>query len=632
MTVTRRGSGPVESTESVLASAFRWRVVPVLLALGLSTGLAVAAGGSDLRSFANANAAGAGNFGDANSARAWDTKFLGGRMNLNSRGPLGEYPVAEVPADSPTHWRTATLDNYTGEGWQVAGTPALNFTVTPAADGTSLTTDGEDSAEDYSSGVTPDESAYPATEAPATEAPVTGAPQTPQAQSTPIDDLPANPDLDLSNPADPGDFGIGDPAPESSSAQGTTGGADSLGQLTRQAGVTRTDRVVIRGNGTAQLIAPGRVIAAELPAEYAQRTFVSTGDRVLLPGKDGDEYSVSNLVYPDTSRQASLGTAATSSVAAVQASSIDPRYLQVPETLPTRVRALGQQLIGSAPTQFAAVRAVEERLSQMMTYTLDAAVPPEGRDVVDFSLFESHQGYCEHFASAEVMLLRSGGIPARMVVGYLAEGQDLTGPGRQLIRQAQAHAWVEVWFPGIGWVTSEATPAGGVEQGFLESMNSAFTRTMNDIAEKSTSFVTGVVGPAVLAGVLLLFWLFRRPLFRLMAKIRGRGLRGSKEGSPRIDPDLRKAFAELESALAARGAARAENETLGALQDRLVGSRYFTEPEQKAALELAFGVLNRALYDQKPPSRSDCLQAARIFEEEAGRQPVASLGHSAQLM
>lgn len=592
-----------DSTESSLTSAFRWRVVPVLLAIALSAGLAGAAAGSELRNFRGGNASANPNQSYNNNARAWESKFLGGRMNLNSRGPLSETPVAEVPVGSPMHWRTATLDYYNGEGWQVTGAPSLTTNLSPRADGVHLTAEGDDSAD-----FTP-----------------------PQNSQNPAPEIPSQaPDEDLTNPADPGDFGIGD------SGTGGFGGASSLEtpEDSDQTGSERTDQVVIRGNGTSQLIAPGRLVSAELPADYAERTFVSTGDRVLLPSQADDTYSVTSLVYPDSAIPGTLGAAATDAVLSSRTSTIDPRYLQAPDNLPQRVRELGQQLVVSAPNRLAAVKAVEARLAEMMSYTLDAPIPPDGQDSVDFALFDSGQGYCEHYASAEVMMLRAAGIPARMVVGYLADGSDATDDGRQVIRQAQAHAWVEVWFPRAGWVTSDPTPPGGVGEGFLESMNSAFNRVMNDLGERAAAFATGVVGPVFLGAVLLVLWVFRRFLLRWA----GRLLAPRKaEVASSYDADLRKAFLGMESALAARGAARAENETLSAFRDRIIGPRHYTAIEQKDDLERAFDVLTRALYAPVPPDRDECLRAAAIFDREAERQraddqPVVSLGQSAQLM
>ncbi|MCD5309903.1 transglutaminase-like domain-containing protein [Kineosporia babensis] len=623
-TVTRRGTGPVESTESALAAAFRWRLVPVILAIALSSGLAFVAGGAELQNLGNANAAGAAADQSAsNNTRAWETKFLGGRMNLNSRGPLGDYPVAEVPADSPSHWRTANLDFYNGEGWQVTGNPGLRTTVTQSGDRALLTTDGDDSANTSGENPYSEDQTGPETS------------QIPEPNATP----PVNPDEDLTNPADPGDLGIGNDDLGVTEDFGLDGGANTLDGNTvdendaDQSGNTRTDQVVIRGNGTSQLIAPGRVLSADLPSDYAERTFVSTGDRVLLPSEDEDSYTVSSLVYPDTSNPASIGTAFSD-----DNTGVDPRYLQVPENLPVRVRDLGQQLVSAAPDRLAAVKAVEARLAETMSYTLDAPVPPPGRDAVDFALFESHQGFCEHYASAAVMLLRSGGIPARMVVGYLAQGQELLDGGRQMIRQAQAHAWAEVWFPGVGWVTSEATPPGGLQRGFLDGLNQTFNRVTNDLVTRASAFFSGVLGPVLLAGVLLGLWLFRRFLLRRIAQLIARFRKHEPIGDvrPPYDPALRKAFQDLETALAAQGAARADNETLTELRNRLVGPRYYTAPEQKDALEGAFDVLNRALYSATTPGSEECRRAAAVFEQETERlnqaQPVASLGQSAQLM
>ncbi|MBT0771323.1 transglutaminase domain-containing protein [Kineosporia sp. J2-2] len=565
MTLTGPPHAPAESG---LAPAVRWRFVPVLLAMTVSCCLLGAAAASGLARIAQNSSFSGGGGAATNSARAWQSKFLGGRMNLNSRGPLSENAVAEVPLDAPAHWRTATLDRYNGVGWGTTGTGGISTSLSQGADGVELRTSGDDSA---------------------------------QTAQTPDD--------------------------------GSTG--------TGQLGSTRSDRVVIRGSGTAQVISPGRLVSADLPGDYAERTFVSNGDRVLLSAQDNDEYEVTSLVYPDVYREASLGTAADDEVG-VSSSTIDERWLQVPVTLPQRVRDLGTQLAAGATSRLAAVRAVEARLGRMMTYTLDAPVPTGGQDAVDFALFDSRQGYCEHFASAEIMLLRSAGIPARMVVGYLADGSDVVDGGRQVIRGAQAHAWVEVWFPDAGWVTSDPTPAGGIGQSFLQSVNSAFNHAMSDLADALVAFATGVVGPVVLVVVLLVLWLFRRVLIAWF--VRAPGI--MTDDDPPLDPVLRKGLADLDSALLLQGVPRAPNETLVAVRDRVLGDRRYAEPDhsdllaQKADLERAFDVLTRALYARTPPTPDECAGAAAVFGQEAERrraqvregQPVVSLGQSAQLM
>jgi transglutaminase-like putative cysteine protease len=89
-------------------------------------------------------------------------------------------------------------------------------------------------------------------------------------------------------------------------------------------------------------------------------------------------------------------------------------------------------------------------------YTLNP--PPLGSQAVDDFLFNSRKGYCEHFASAFAFLMRAAGIPARLVAGY--QGGEMNPYGQYLIvRQSDAHVWVEVWLAGLGWVRVDPTAA-----------------------------------------------------------------------------------------------------------------------------------------------------------------------------
>ena len=109
----------------------------------------------------------------------------------------------------------------------------------------------------------------------------------------------------------------------------------------------------------------------------------------------------------------------------------------------------------------AAVRAIEAYLRDHERYRLDSPVPGLGEDSVDNFLFTAHSGFCEQFASAEVVLARSVGIPARLVTGYAVDANDAaTVPGAQsgvVVRGTSAHAWVEVSLDGASWVTSDPT-------------------------------------------------------------------------------------------------------------------------------------------------------------------------------
>ncbi|MBY0010619.1 transglutaminase-like domain-containing protein, partial [Paenibacillus typhae] len=135
------------------------------------------------------------------------------------------------------------------------------------------------------------------------------------------------------------------------------------------------------------------------------------------------------------------------------------QYLQLPAKLPGRVTALAAALTSGAENRYDAAEAVRSYLSSSYRYTLDTRIPPAEADFVDDFLFTAKQGYCVHFASAMTVLLRSSGIPARYVQGY---GPGTPERGRYLVTQADAHAWVEVYFPGAGWVAFDPTPGAGL--------------------------------------------------------------------------------------------------------------------------------------------------------------------------
>ena len=131
------------------------------------------------------------------------------------------------------------------------------------------------------------------------------------------------------------------------------------------------------------------------------------------------------------------------------------RYLQLPSTLPARVRALAQELTRDAPTPYDKALAVQEYL-KTLAYSTELEPPPYDADGVDYFLFEARKGYSEYFGSAMAVLLRAAGVPARLVVGY-APG-ELTEQGTFLVRDGDGHGWAEVYFPGYGWVEFEPTP------------------------------------------------------------------------------------------------------------------------------------------------------------------------------
>lgn len=135
------------------------------------------------------------------------------------------------------------------------------------------------------------------------------------------------------------------------------------------------------------------------------------------------------------------------------------RFLQMP-ALDPRIRQLALDVTRNVATPFDKASAIELHLRTKYGYSLDMAA--SGPDPVADFLFRVRQGHCEYFASAMTLMLRSIGIPARPVNGFLGgEYNDVSH--QYVVRGSDAHTWVEVFFPGHGWITFDPTPAAGTQ-------------------------------------------------------------------------------------------------------------------------------------------------------------------------
>ena len=132
------------------------------------------------------------------------------------------------------------------------------------------------------------------------------------------------------------------------------------------------------------------------------------------------------------------------------------QYTQLPSDLPERDVALARRITASAPTTYGKVLAVQDWLRRNTSYNMDIPRDPPGVDAVDEFLFVRREGFCEHIASAMAVLLRAVGIPTRLVTGF-GPGQRNPFTGYYDVRQSDAHAWVEVLYPGVGWVQYDPT-------------------------------------------------------------------------------------------------------------------------------------------------------------------------------
>jgi transglutaminase-like putative cysteine protease len=131
-------------------------------------------------------------------------------------------------------------------------------------------------------------------------------------------------------------------------------------------------------------------------------------------------------------------------------------YLEVPANLGPALHDLAIEITADAATRFDQTLAITNWLRDHIEYQRAIEEPPEGTDPIQWFLFDSRVGYCNYYASAEVLLLRSLGIPARLAVGY-ARGAFNLDEGYYEVRTADSHAWPEVFFSGYGWVEFEPT-------------------------------------------------------------------------------------------------------------------------------------------------------------------------------
>lgn len=219
------------------------------------------------------------------------------------------------------------------------------------------------------------------------------------------------------------------------------------------------------GRNDNLLVFGGDFVSSGLPV-MIQHGYVLNEGGLALPNfsETAAVYSQISLQQPRTYTVTALLASTVDEQSLRQASTVYPQwvagyYLQLPDTVTDRTRELAQQIVeeAGATNPYDQALAIQRYLNQFV-YDERRTAPPESRDWADYFLFDAKRGYCDDFATAMVVMMRSLGVPARWVQGY-AGGSFDPDAGNYIVRQSVAHSWPEVYFPEYGWQRFEPTPA-----------------------------------------------------------------------------------------------------------------------------------------------------------------------------
>jgi len=211
--------------------------------------------------------------------------------------------------------------------------------------------------------------------------------------------------------------------------------------------------------GTSTLFVPARL--DDFSMDLTNAVYYNSAGEMFMarPVQPGDKYSLTalNPVHGEGLSRTVL--------AAMEER--DERYNQIlsdhtalPAGIDSAVYTLAIELTQDYSNPYDKADAIRRYLTANYHYTLEPVYPPEGRDFVSHFLMDTKEGYCSYFASAMVVMCRIAGLPARYVEGYLARPDET---GTVTVTGEDAHAWVEVYFKGMGWISFD--PSGGQHSG-----------------------------------------------------------------------------------------------------------------------------------------------------------------------
>ncbi|MCB8988791.1 MAG: transglutaminase domain-containing protein [Ardenticatenaceae bacterium] len=273
--------------------------------------------------------------------------------------------------------------------------------------------------------------------------------------------------------------------------------------------------------------------------------------------RQGDQYQVASSI--SNADIGSLRRAGTNYPQWVQ-----DRYLQVPEEITPETISLAASLTADSDNVFDKATAVQNYLRENIVYNDQIDAPPPDVEPIHYTLFVSQEAYCTYYASAMAIMLRSQGIPARIVNGYVQGDYDEQTHSYR-VRASNAHTWVEVYFPAYGWIQFEPTTSVPVlvrqestEIAATDTAEEALAGGSGDLAPQLDDPTLGIErGGDVLgenAGVPLpeQAWWQRIPVWQVAGVILVLGIAlvliwVANEFNRRVESDVTRSYSRLES-------------------------------------------------------------------------------------
>ncbi|MFG1680324.1 transglutaminaseTgpA domain-containing protein [Nonomuraea sp. NPDC049269] len=456
-------------------------------------------------------------------------------------------------------------------------------------------------------------------------------------------------------------FGMTEPkgAPDNKTENGPLPAPPGLSPATKVSNVTT--RIQISDEIERLVFLPLPYPARQIRIDGDWRADVST----LMVFSTRDE--AAGLGYDVLTTEPDVTSTQLDALPQARAAASDPRYLKLPENLPSEIRDLALKVTANAHTSYEAAVKIQEFFTKTGDFTYSLRTQGSGNSALKDFLLRSRAGYCEQFAASMALLARIAGIPSRVAIGYT--GGTKVGD-RWTVGTNDSHSWPELYFDGVGWLPFEPTPTGSLGQG--SARVPAYTQPLPRSTSDNASPTPGATStgddsplnpqnrenPRVLdreatladsglpvddsmpligklgigAGVLLLILLIPAGIRLITRSRRVRALswkvsEPSDEVTAKVvagsHPSVAAAWAELDDVLFDYGMARQPSETPRALARRLT-ERYEFDAESAASVSAIASAVERALFARNvgelTPMRKDLRKVRQALAATVSRR------------